>query len=71
METERVPQKHLNRELAQRIVMRYCEYDNDIPIERKLCLLSDEFGFPKKKVNAVLVIFLGRDYASYRESYYW
>lgn len=71
MEPNSVPQKQLNRELAQKIVTRYCEYDNDIPLSRRLCLLSDEFGFPKKKINAVLVIFLGRDYASYSETYYW
>lgn len=71
METEQVPTKQLNREIAQKIVTRYCEYDSEIPIDRRLCLLSDEFGFPKKKINAVLVFLLGRNYATYQETFYW
>jgi len=70
VETE--PVRQLNREIAQNIVARYCEYDSEIPLDRRLCLLSDEFRFPKKKIRAVLVYFLGRDYgASYKETRYW
>lgn len=65
------PVRQLNRDIARRIVARYCEYDSDIPLSRRLCLLSDEFGFPEKKIKAVLVIFLGEKYASYCETYYW
>lgn len=72
MDQEPVPTKQLNRQIAQSIVARYCEYDSDIPLDRRLCLLSDEFGFPVKKIKAVLVIFLGRNYyASYSETKYW
>ena len=70
---EELLQVKLKQELAKRIVARYCEYDSEIPLERRLCLLADEFKVPERKVHCVLVLSIGKDYAvePYKEYVYW
>ena len=66
-------QETLTGDAVKRLVARYCEYDTEIPLKRRLCLLSDEFKVSEKKVHSVLVFFLGREYyvEPFKEYKYW
>ena len=70
---EELLQVRLTQELAKKILARFCEYDTEIPLSRRICLLSDEFKVPESKVHCVLVLFLGKDYGiePYKEYVYW
>lgn len=66
-------QKKLTRDTAHKIVTRYCEYDTEIPLGRRLCLLADEFNTTERKVHCVLVLSLGANYfvEPFKEYVYW